>query len=146
MFLLLRLLILTWISESELGHINSTPLFCATRFWHAWVQIVPFQSCIEISSCVWYQMKEWKMPLNMTHIVRWNLGDNENISLIKRVSFFLGHTVNTYSPMLASYNACIVLRWKVIFSQTHWSGEFSQGGHLPGSAVTSYQPHTHTHT
>ena len=37
MFLLLRLLILTWISESELGHINSTPLFCANRFWHAWV-------------------------------------------------------------------------------------------------------------
>ena len=32
MFLLLRLLILTWISESELGHINSTPLFCANRF------------------------------------------------------------------------------------------------------------------
>ena len=53
---------------------NSTPLFCATRFWHAWVQIVPVQSCIEISSCVWYQMKEWKMPLNMTHIVRWKPG------------------------------------------------------------------------
>ena len=31
-----------------------------------------------------------------------------------------------------------------LYSQTHWSGEFSQGGHLPGSAVTSYQHHTHT--
>ena len=74
MFLLLRLLILTWISLSELGHINSTPLFCATRFWHAWVQIVPFQSCMEISSCVWYQMKEGEMPLNMKHIVWLKLG------------------------------------------------------------------------
>ena len=40
MFLLIRLLILTWISESELGPINSTQitqLFCANRFWHAWV-------------------------------------------------------------------------------------------------------------
>ena len=36
-FLLLRLLILTWVNESELGYINSTPLFCANRFWHAWI-------------------------------------------------------------------------------------------------------------
>ena len=54
------------------------------------------------------------------------------------------HTTIYTVQCFASYNACIVLRWKVIFSQTHWSGEFSQGGHLPGSAMTSYQPHTHT--
>ena len=52
---------------------NSTPLFCANRFWHAWVQIIPFQSCIEISSCVWYQMKEGKMSLIMKNIVWLNL-------------------------------------------------------------------------
>ena len=65
-----------WHGLASLNLVISTehPLFCATRFWHAWVQIVPFQSCIEISSCVWYQMKEWKMPLNMTHIVRWKPG------------------------------------------------------------------------
>ena len=56
-----------------IGHINSTPLFCANRFWHAWVQIIHFQSCIEISSCVWYQMKEEKMPLIIKHIVWLNL-------------------------------------------------------------------------
>ena len=73
MFLLFRLLILTWISESELGHINSTPLFCANSFWHAWVWIVPFHSCIDVSLCVWYQMKEEKMLLIMKHIVGFNI-------------------------------------------------------------------------
>ena len=37
MFLLLRLLILTWISESELGHITQHHYSAQNRFWHAWV-------------------------------------------------------------------------------------------------------------
>ena len=61
MFLLLRLLILTWISESELGHITQH---------HYSAQIVfdmqfPF-SCIEIHY-VFYQLKEENMLLIMKY-------------------------------------------------------------------------------
>ena len=73
--LLSCVLSLFWHGLASLTLVISTPtpLFCANRFWHAWVSIVPFRSCIEISSCVWYQMKEEKMPLRMKHIVWLNL-------------------------------------------------------------------------
>ena len=73
MFLLLRLLILTWISESELGHINSTPLFCANRFL----------TCMSLNCSLSFMhwdiiiclvlMKEEKMLLIMKYTVCFNL-------------------------------------------------------------------------
>ena len=104
MFLPLRLLILTWISESELGHINSTQitqLFCAKRFWHAWVWIVPFHSCIEIPLCVWYQMKEEKMLLIMKCIVCFNLAWQKRYLTEKTGFLFCGtHCIVSISQFL----------------------------------------------
>ena len=95
MFLLFRLLILTWISESELGHINSTQLFCANCFWHAWVWIVPFYSCIDVSLCVWYQMKEEEMLLIMKHIVGFNIAWQRRYLTDKTGFLFCGtHCIN----------------------------------------------------
>ena len=53
------------------------------------------------------------------------------------------HTVQCFT----SYNACIVLGWKVIFNQTHWSGEFSQGPFwFSGDKLSATHTHTHTQT
>ena len=40
---------------------------------HKELYLFHFHSCIEISLCVWYQMREEKLPLIMKHIVCFNL-------------------------------------------------------------------------
>ena len=67
MFLLLRLLILTWISESELGHYYSTPLFCANRDMHEF-KLFPF-----IHALRYHYVFGIMMLLIMKHTVCFNL-------------------------------------------------------------------------
>ena len=64
--------------------------------------IVPFQSCLEISLCVWYQMKEEKMPLIMKYIVRLNLAWQWRYPTDKTGFLFIG-------------THCITYKWEFLF-------------------------------
>ena len=82
---------------------NGTPLFCANRFWHAWVWIVPFHSYIEISLCVWYQMKEEKILLIMKHIVCFDLAWQRRYLTKKTGFLFCGTHCIRFICLIANF-------------------------------------------
>ena len=72
MFLLLRLLILTWISEFELGHSTQHHYSAQIVFDMHEFKLFPFIHALRYQLCAWYQIKEEKMLLIMKHTVCFN--------------------------------------------------------------------------